>query len=206
MNIAGAIEELNALQEEKSKQGAKGSKKRRRGGRDRSIASLRSLIAEKAKRASINAVTNVNEAYSTQKCFCCGNLTGPKKDLSVREWKCEKCNAVHHRDLNSAFNILEKTEQESGSAQEPSRETGITVTRTKTQGATRQIGRKPDLRATGSSGRGDSFFYEHVGVALPNLWDEEVPKALKSLIQMGIVRSLTMQSSSGTEAGTPPLL
>lgn len=152
MGVVGAIEELKAIEEEKSKQGAKGSKKRRRGGRDRSIASLRSLITEKAKRASINALPNVNEAYSTQQCSCCGELTGPKKDLTIREWKCEKCNTIHHRDLNSAFNILEKTEQEIASAQEAARETVPTVTRTKIQGATRQEGRKSDLRATGSSG------------------------------------------------------
>jgi len=202
--IAGAAEELKALQEEKSKQGAKGSRKRRRGGRDRSIASLRSLITEKAKRASIYALPDVNEAYSTQQCSCCGELTGPKKDLSIREWKCEKCNTIHHRDLNSAFNMLGKTEREIASAQEAARETVPTVTRTRLQGATRQEGRKSDLRATASSGKGDTFFYGHAGSALPNLWSEEVPKALKSLIQMGIVRPLTMQTSAETGSKTPP--
>lgn len=201
--IAGATEALKSHLEEKSKQGPKGVKKRRRGGRDRSIASLRSLVTEKAERASINVLPNVNEAYSTQKCSICGELTGPKKDMSIREWKCEKCNTVHNRDLNSAFNILEKTEQEIASAQEAARETAPTVTRTKTQGATRQVGRKSGLRATGSSGRGDSFFFEHAGVALPNLWNEEVPKALKSLIQMKIVRPLSMQTGAEVGSGNP---
>ena len=204
LGIAGAAEELKALEEEKSKQGAKGSVKKRRGGRDRSIATLRRLVDEKAERASTTALTDVNEAGSTYTCCVCGSATGPKGDISIREWRCNECNTLHHRDLNSAFNILEKTEQEITSAQEAARDIVPTVTRTKIQGATRQEGRKSDLRATGSSGRGDSFFYEHAGVALPNLWNEEVPKALKSLIQMGIVRPLTMQTGTETGSGTPP--
>ena len=49
----------------------------------------------------------VNEAYSTQSCSCCGARTGPKgrKDLGIREWKCI-CGAVHERDHNAAKNIL----------------------------------------------------------------------------------------------------
>ncbi|MBI4824737.1 MAG: transposase [Nitrospirae bacterium] len=211
--IEGAAEALKAHMEEKSKQGPKGAKKRRRGGRDRSIASLRSLIEEKAKRASIYALPNVNEAYSTQICSFCKELTVPKKDLSVRVWKCEKCGTVHHRDLNSAFNILEKAEQEIASAQEAARETRPTVTRAMIQGATGQAGRKPSLRATGSltegkgkpsPKKGNTFFNEHADIALPNLWNEEVPKALKSLIHMGIVRPLTMQMGDETGSENPP--
>ncbi len=41
VGVAGATEELKKLQDEKTKQGPKGVKKRRRGGRDRSIATLR---------------------------------------------------------------------------------------------------------------------------------------------------------------------
>lgn len=200
----GAAEALKSHLDEKTKQGPKGSKKRRRGGRDRSIATLRSLIEEKAKRASIYALPNVNEAYSTVTCSSCGERTGPKKDLSVREWRCEKCNTLHHRDLNSAFNILETTETEIAAAQAVARETEPTVTRTIVQGATGQTGRKPYLRATGYSGRGDTFFNEHADIALPNLWNEEVPGALKSLIQMKIVRSLTMQMGGEIGSENPP--
>ena len=49
----------------------------------------------------------LNEAYSTQSCSCCGARTGPKgrRDLVIREWKCI-CGAAHDRDINSAKNIL----------------------------------------------------------------------------------------------------
>lgn len=47
--IEGAKEALDALEAEKSKQGPKGIKKIRRGGRDRSIATLRRMVEEKAK-------------------------------------------------------------------------------------------------------------------------------------------------------------
>ena len=45
---------------------------------------------------------------STQTCSVCGSKTGPKgaKDLSVREWVCPECGAVHVRDENAAWNIL----------------------------------------------------------------------------------------------------
>lgn len=51
----------------------------------------------------------VNEAYTTQICSCCGEITAssPKgrADLRIREWSCE-CGVTHDRDLNSAMNIL----------------------------------------------------------------------------------------------------
>jgi transposase len=214
---AGAAEDLKKLEEEKSKQGPKGIKKVRRGGRDRGIATLRRLLVEKAGRAGIIAIPKVNEKYSTMTCYVCHEQTGPQGNLSIREWKCEKCNTLHHRDLNSGFNILRKAEENTAAQAVP--ETG-TAARTGSQGCDAQTGRgdSSSLRATGTSGssdgfqereflqaRGGSFFYGHAGgVALPNLWNEEVPKALKSLIQMGIVRPLTMQNPSETGSGTPP--
>lgn len=50
----------------------------------------------------------VNEAFSTQVCSTCGTRCGPKglKDLGIREWTCSSCHTVHHRDINSAKNIL----------------------------------------------------------------------------------------------------
>ena len=50
----------------------------------------------------------VNEAFSTQTCNHCKAVVGPKglKSLGIREWTCSNCNAVHHRDINSAKNIL----------------------------------------------------------------------------------------------------
>ena len=50
----------------------------------------------------------VNEAYTTQICSCCGEITAssPKgrADLGIREWSCECLDS--QRDLNSAMNIL----------------------------------------------------------------------------------------------------
>ena len=41
---------------------------------------------------------------TSQTCSCCG-FKGGKKELSVREWTCLNCNAVHDRDINAAVNI-----------------------------------------------------------------------------------------------------
>ena len=50
----------------------------------------------------------VDEAYSTQTCSCCGSRTGPKgvAGLGMRGWTCSECGAEHDRDLNAAKNIL----------------------------------------------------------------------------------------------------
>lgn len=50
----------------------------------------------------------VNEKYTTVNCSNCGQHTGPRglKQLSVREWFCVNCGAIHNRDVNSAKNIL----------------------------------------------------------------------------------------------------
>lgn len=43
---------------------------------------------------------------SSQLCSACGVKWSGTKDLSVREWTCPKCGAVHDRDRNAAINIL----------------------------------------------------------------------------------------------------
>lgn len=52
----------------------------------------------------------VNEAYSTQTCSCCGSIpaSSPKgrAGLGIREWTCSNCGSVHDRDINAARNIL----------------------------------------------------------------------------------------------------
>ena len=45
---------------------------------------------------------------STQVCHICGHKEPKAKVLSVREWTCPQCGAVHDRDDNAAINILAK--------------------------------------------------------------------------------------------------
>ena len=191
--VEGAQKELDALLAEKSKQGPKGSVKKRRSGRDRSIATLKRLIEEKAQRSGASA-TKVNEAGSTYTCCVCGAESGPrgKENLSVREWRCKECNTDHNRDLNSAFNIVKKA-----AAQAAIPATESTVAKAVTQGAElRHVGDNWPT-ATGSWNRGDLSFknqYQKI-----RLWENGVPKSLKSLMAMGIARSFSSPSSEKTE-------
>jgi IS605 OrfB family transposase len=52
----------------------------------------------------------INEAYTTQACSCCGSLSESsprgRAGLGIREWPCSECGAHHDRDVNAAMNIL----------------------------------------------------------------------------------------------------
>ena len=50
---------------------------------------------------------------SSQLCSSCGHKDG-KKELSIREWICSSCHAIHDRDINASINI--RTEGLSGIA------------------------------------------------------------------------------------------
>jgi hypothetical protein len=54
----------------------------------------------------------------------------------------------------------------------------------------------PELCPTGPSGRGDTFVFTNAGEHSPKFWNDNVPKSLKSLIQMKVARPLTMQVSA----------
>jgi IS605 OrfB family transposase len=74
---------------------------------DASWSQFRTMTQYKCKHAG-TWFDEVSEAYSTQTCSRCESRSGPKgqKGLRIREWKCEHCGAVHHRDINGAIKIL----------------------------------------------------------------------------------------------------
>ena len=74
---------------------------------DAAFSRVKSCLKSKAIRLG-KTVILINEAWTTQRCSCCNNITGPKglSGLSVREWTCSSCGASHHRDTNAAINIL----------------------------------------------------------------------------------------------------
>jgi len=86
--------------------GFKGIVKVRREGRDRSIATLRQMTAEKAERTGSTILTHAAEYNTTRQCSACKELTGPQGDRSIRHWTCSQCGVAHDRDENAALNIL----------------------------------------------------------------------------------------------------
>ena len=67
---------------------------------------LRGFLRYKCDHAGV-AYSEVNEAYTTQACSCCGSIAGPrgKAGLPIRQWTCDGCGSEHDRDVNAARNI-----------------------------------------------------------------------------------------------------
>ena len=76
---------------------------------DTGFSALKTMLKYKCENAGV-LFEEVNEAYTTQTCSCCGEITAssPKgrTGLGIREWECASCGTAHDRDKNSALNIL----------------------------------------------------------------------------------------------------
>ena len=70
---------------------------------------LKTMLEYKCANADI-VFEEINEAYTTQTCSCCGIIpdSSPKGriGLGIREWTCTGCGTKHDRDINAAKNIL----------------------------------------------------------------------------------------------------
>lgn len=70
---------------------------------------LKTMLKYKCAHAGV-VFEEVNEAYTTQTCSCCGTIpaSSPKgrAGLRIREWTCVECGSTHDRDINAAKNIL----------------------------------------------------------------------------------------------------
>jgi len=70
---------------------------------------LKTMLEYKCAHAGI-IFEEINEAYTTQACSCCGAISSssPKgrAGLRIREWTCDGCGERHDRDVNAARNIL----------------------------------------------------------------------------------------------------
>jgi putative transposase len=66
---------------------------------------FRTLLEAKALQYDRQVVVINRWLPTSQVCSTCGHHDG-KKELSIREWQCPSCGAVHDRDVNAAQNIL----------------------------------------------------------------------------------------------------
>lgn len=205
MGLADAQKELDDLVADRSKNEPKGAKKRRKGGRDRAIPTLRRLLEEKGKRAGIRVNSRTREAGSTYTCNECGAPTGPRGDLSVRAWRCEECNTEHNRDVNGGFNILKTAVLKFAATQAAvqGRETvsGSIAFPGVVQGATDTGGSLASAaRATGPLSKEGASLDERRRDLLPPAWQDRSIGALKSLLEMGVAFSL--EGAEGKKIGS----
>jgi putative transposase len=66
---------------------------------------FRTLLEAKAEQYGRQVVVINRWLPTSQGCSTCAHHDG-KKELSIREWQCPSCGAVHDRDINAALNIL----------------------------------------------------------------------------------------------------
>ncbi|WP_429500775.1 RNA-guided endonuclease InsQ/TnpB family protein (plasmid) [Robbsia andropogonis] len=75
---------------------------------DAAWTTFRTQLKYKAIRQCV-VFEEVNEAFSTQTCSCCGVISpsSPKgrAGLGIRQWNCGNCGSEHERDINAARNI-----------------------------------------------------------------------------------------------------
>ena len=76
---------------------------------------LKSMLEYKCRWADV-VFGEVNEAYTTQTCSCCGSISSssPKgrADLGIRSWTCVVCGTHHDRDINAGINIAKRGESQ----------------------------------------------------------------------------------------------
>ena len=66
---------------------------------------FRTLLESKAQEHGRDLVVINRWTPTSQTCSVCGYRDG-KKALSLRQWRCPECGAIHDRDVNAAKNIL----------------------------------------------------------------------------------------------------
>jgi putative transposase len=75
---------------------------------DAGWATLKTMLDYKCAHADV-VFEEINEAYTTQTCSCCGSISdnSPKgrAGLRIREWTCSNCETTHDRDINASINI-----------------------------------------------------------------------------------------------------
>ncbi|WP_186646782.1 RNA-guided endonuclease InsQ/TnpB family protein [Fluviispira vulneris] len=72
---------------------------------DSGIGMFKSMLKYKAVRAA-STYKEISERDSSRTCSKCSKKL-LRIELGVRHWNCEKCGAVHDRDVNAAINILQ---------------------------------------------------------------------------------------------------
>ena len=80
---------------------------------DASWTTLRTMLKYKCENARV-LFEEVNEAYTTQTCSCCGSrLSSPKgrAGLGIREWQCMECGTLHDRYLLHINNNIQSKQR-----------------------------------------------------------------------------------------------